>query len=112
MISIRITSPPVLRPKARLAIAVRVQMPERIPKITLDILFRKMPIHWINTIGRSNGNLYVFDAVAGQWLTTTFANQALARAGAQAVPTPLGVYYIGGELKPALRTPQIVIIEN
>ena len=51
MMSILITSPPVLRPKARLAIAVRVQMPERIPKITLDILFRKMPIHWINTIG-------------------------------------------------------------
>lgn len=59
-----------------------------------------------------SGNLYVFDAVAGQWLTTTFANQTLARAGAQAVPTQLGVYYIGGELKPALRTPQIVIIEN
>ena len=56
MMSILITSPPVLRPKTRLAIAVRVQMPERIPKITLDILFRKMPIHWINTIGRSNGN--------------------------------------------------------
>ncbi|MDY5512275.1 MAG: hypothetical protein SPG12_04430 [Eubacteriales bacterium] len=55
-ISIRITSPPVLRPKARLAIAVREQMPDRIPKITLDMLFRKIPIHWISTIGRSNGN--------------------------------------------------------
>ena len=56
MMSILITSPPVLRPKARLAIAVRAQMPDRMPKITLDMLFRKMPIHWINTIGRSNGN--------------------------------------------------------
>lgn len=70
--------------------------------------YLKQPIDWY----KFSGNLYVFDAVAGQWLTTTFANQALARAGAQAVPTPLGVYYIGGELKSALRTPQIVIIEN
>ena len=70
--------------------------------------YLKQPIDWY----KFSGNLYVFDAVAGQWLTTTFANKALARAGAQVVPTPLGVYYIGGELKPALRTPQIVIIEN
>lgn len=70
--------------------------------------YLKQPIDWY----KFSGNLYVFDAVAGQWLTTTFANQTLARAGAQAVPTPLGVYYIGGELKPALRTPQIVLVEN
>lgn len=68
--------------------------------------YLKQPIDWY----KFSGNLYVFDAVAGQWLTTTFANRALARAGAQVVPTTLGVYYIGGELKPALRTPQIVII--
>lgn len=68
--------------------------------------YLKQPIDWY----KFSGNLYVFDAVAGQWLTTTFADQALARAGAQVVPTTLGVYYIGGELKPALRTPQIVII--
>ena len=70
--------------------------------------YLKQPIDWY----KFSGNLYVFDAVAGQWLTTTFANQTLARAGAQAVPTSLGVYYIGGELKPALRTPQIVIVEK
>lgn len=70
--------------------------------------YLKQSIDWY----KFSGNLYVFDAVAGQWLTTTFANQALARAGAQAVPTPLGVYYIGGELKPALRTPQIVLVES
>lgn len=70
--------------------------------------YLKQPIDWY----KFSGNLYVFDAVAGQWLTTTFANQALARAGAQVVPTTLGVYYIGGELKPALRTPQIVIVEK
>lgn len=70
--------------------------------------YLKQPIDWY----KFSGNLCVFDAVAGQWLTTTFANQALARAGAQAVPTTFGVYYIGGELKPALRTPQIVIVEK
>lgn len=70
--------------------------------------YLKQSIDWY----KFSGNLYVFDAVAEQWLTTTFANQALARAGAQVVPTTLGVYYIGGELKPALRTPEIVIIEN
>lgn len=70
--------------------------------------YLKQSIDWY----KFSGNLYVFDAVAGQWLTTTFANQALARAGAQAVTTSLGVYYIGGELKPALRTPQIVLVEN
>lgn len=70
--------------------------------------YLKQPIDWY----KFSGNLYVFDAVVGQWLTTTFANQALARAGAQAVPTTFGVYYIGGELKPALRTPQIVLVEN
>lgn len=70
--------------------------------------YLKQSIDWY----KFSGNLYVFDAVAGQWLTTTFANQALARAGAQAVPTPLGVYYIGGELKPALRTPEIVLVEK
>ena len=70
--------------------------------------YLKQPIDWY----KFSGNLYVFDAVAGQWLTTTFANQALARAGAQAVPTTFGVYYIGGELKPALRTPQIVLVES
>lgn len=70
--------------------------------------YLKQPIDWY----KFSGNLYVFDAVAGQWLTTTFANQALARAGAQVVPTTLGVYYIGGELKPALRTPEIVLVEK
>ena len=56
--------------------------------------------------------LLFFDAKKGKWLNTTFADKALARAGAQVVDTPLGTYYIGGELKPAVRTPQIVMIEG
>ena len=69
--------------------------------------YLKQPIDWY----RFSGNLYEFDCKKGEWLPTSFAHKALARAGAVAVATPLGVYYIGGELKPAVRTPQIVICE-
>ena len=36
--------------------------------------YLKQPIDWY----KFSGNLYVFDAVAGQWLTTTFANHRSA----------------------------------
>ncbi len=65
------------------------------------------PIEWY----RFSGNLYVYDAARNQWNKTKLAHNSLARAGAAAVPTAKGVYYIGGELKPALRTPQIVLIK-
>ena len=68
--------------------------------------YLKQPIGWY----RFSGNLYEFDTVKGAWAKTVFASESLARAGAVAVPTRLGVYYIGGELKPALRTPQIVLV--
>lgn len=68
--------------------------------------YLKQPIGWY----RFSGNLYEFDTAKGAWVKTTFASESLARAGAVAVPTRLGVYYIGGELKPALRTPQIVLV--
>lgn len=70
--------------------------------------YLSQPIEWY----RFSGNLYEFDTVHGKWLATTFASRLLARAGAQAVATPYGTYYIGGELKPALRTPQIVLVHN
>lgn len=64
------------------------------------------PIGWY----RFGGSLYEFDTAKCEWLPTRFADSALARAGAAAVPAPVGCYYIGGELKPALRTPQIVLL--
>lgn len=70
--------------------------------------YLNQPIDWY----RFSSNLYEFDCEKGEWLPTSFANKALARAGAVVVPTPLGVYYIGGELKPAVRTPKIVIVES
>lgn len=60
---------------------------------------------------RFGDNLLRYDVAAGRWLRPAMCDSRLARAGAQAVATPLGVYYIGGELKPAVRTPQICIIK-
>lgn len=57
-----------------------------------------------------SGNLHELDLVTQKWKPTHFADKALARAGAMAVPTTLGTFYIGGELKPSVRTPQIVLI--
>lgn len=68
--------------------------------------YLKQPIEWY----RFSGNLYKYDTVKGKWLSTRFASKGLARAGAQAVATQKGVFYIGGELKPAVRTPQIVAV--
>ncbi len=68
--------------------------------------YLKQPIGWY----RFSGSLYEYDTMANNWIATTFSSPSLARAGAQAVPTSMGTFYIGGELKPALRTPQIVII--
>ncbi len=68
--------------------------------------YLKQPIGWY----RFSGSLYEYDTRANNWIATTFSSPSLARAGAQAVPTSMGTFYIGGELKPALRTPQIVLI--
>lgn len=69
--------------------------------------YLKQPIAWY----RFSGNLYTFDTAHSRWQPTVFASSALARAGAQPIPTKYGVFYIGGELKPALRTPQIVLLK-
>lgn len=68
--------------------------------------YLNQPISWY----RFSGNLYEYDVEKGAWLKTRFADNGLARAGAQMVVTQKGGFYIGGELKPALRTPQIVIL--
>lgn len=67
--------------------------------------YLKQPISWY----KFNGNLQEYDAIANKWVTIC-SSSGLARAGAQAVPTSVGTFYIGGELKPALRTPRIVIV--
>ncbi len=69
--------------------------------------YLKQPISWY----KFNGNLYEYDVVTDKWITIGSSSR-LARAGAQVVPTSTSTFYIGGELKPALRTPQIVIISK
>ena len=68
--------------------------------------YLKQPVEWY----RFSGNLYVYDTTKKGWQNMAFADRGLARAGAQAVPTQLGIFYIGGELKPSVRTPQIVLL--
>lgn len=68
--------------------------------------YLNQPISWY----RFSGNLYEYDVEKGAWLKTRFVDNGLARAGAQMVVTQKGCFYIGGELKPALRTPQIVVL--
>lgn len=56
--------------------------------------------------------LFTFDTKKGSWRPATFSSASLARAGAAAVPvTGMGCFYIGGEVKPTLRTPQIVLVK-
>ena len=70
--------------------------------------YLNQPISWY----RFSGNLYEYDVLSEAWVKTRFADKALARAGAQMVVTQKGCFYIGGELKPALRTPQIVVLQD
>lgn len=66
------------------------------------------PIGWY----RFSPLLLTFDTRRQAWLPAGFASASLARAGAAAVPVPdMGCFYIGGEVKPTLRTPQIVLIK-
>ena len=70
--------------------------------------YLNQPISWY----RFSGNLYEYDVLSEAWVKTRFADKGLARAGAQMVVTQKGCFYIGGELKPALRTPQIVVLQD
>ncbi len=62
------------------------------------------PVDWY----RFNGRMLTYDTSEGKWLTPAPSDKRLARAGAQAVVYEGRIYYIGGELKPAVRTPDIV----
>lgn len=67
------------------------------------------PIGWY----RFSPLLYEYDTRLGFWLPTVFSHPSLARAGAAVVPVPdMGCFCIGGEVKPTLRTPQIVMIKK
>ena len=54
-----------------------------------------------------NGRLLAFDTKREQWHLVQ-KNQLYARAGALLTTDGEYIYYIGGELKPGIRTPEIV----
>lgn len=69
--------------------------------------YLKQPISWY----RFSGHLLFYHTGDGRWQPTTFADRRLARAGAQLVQVaPHTLLCIGGELKPSVRTPEIVKI--
>ena len=69
--------------------------------------YMKQPAEWY----RFNNRLMVFDTVSEQW-SIVQQNSLYARAGALLATDGNALYYIGGELKPGIRTPQIVRIES
>lgn len=70
--------------------------------------YLKQPVAWY----RFNATPLVFNAKTLQWLKPTMADSRLARAGAMLIAIAENQFlYIGGELKPGVRTPQILRIE-
>lgn len=57
-----------------------------------------------------NGNLLRYDITKCAWEKNTLCDPRLARAGAQLVKWGDRYFYIGGELKPSVRTPEILLI--
>lgn len=68
--------------------------------------YLKKDIPWY----RFNGNMLCYDIAKGEWEKTSFHDSRLARAGAQMVKWGDTYYYIGGELKPSVRTPEILLV--
>ena len=60
---------------------------------------------------RFNDRLLVFDTRSEQWEIVA-RNSLFARAGALLATDGENLLYIGGELKPGIRTPEIVSIEG
>lgn len=70
--------------------------------------YLKQPVAWY----RFNATPLVFNAKTLRWLKPTTPDARLARAGALLVGIAANqFFYIGGELKPGVRTPQILRIE-
>lgn len=68
--------------------------------------YLSQPVAWY----RFNPLLLCFDVVSRRWKSPQMSSPYLARAGAQAVAIGTDLYYIGGELKPGVRTAEIVRI--
>ena len=69
--------------------------------------YLKKDISWY----KFNDNLLVYSLNSGKWETPFPESPLLARAGGQVVMRGHTLYYIGGELKPGLRSPGIVKVD-
>ena len=69
--------------------------------------YLKKPVEWY----RFNADMLVFDLKSQSWLPVPATDARLARAGAQLVCAHGKCIYVGGELKPSVRTPEIVEID-
>ena len=65
--------------------------------------YLRQPVEWY----RFNPQLFLYDADTDSWTATSLSSPHLARAGAAMVFCNGAVYYIGGELKPGIRSPQV-----
>lgn len=69
--------------------------------------YLKQDIEWY----KFNGNLFAYDIHAQKWMSLNSQNYSkLSRAGAAFVNVKGKLYYIGGELKPSVRTPEIISV--
>ncbi len=59
---------------------------------------------------RFNGYLLQFDLACEEWNIPAFYDKRLARAGAQLVQWDDKFFYVGGEVKPGVRTPEILLL--
>ncbi len=68
--------------------------------------YLKKPVSWY----QFNGDLLLYNIKKGEWEQVKVSDARLARAGAQLVRVGNKCFYIGGELKPSVRTPEILQI--
>ena len=69
--------------------------------------YLKKDISWY----KFNNSLLIYNLKTEQWEIPSPENALLARAGAQVALRGHTLYYIGGELKPGLRSPSIVKVD-
>ena len=65
--------------------------------------YLKQPVEWY----RFNGTLMLFNAKTNSWTETNLSSPHLARAGALMVRANNAIYYVGGELKPGVRSAEV-----
>ena len=65
--------------------------------------YLKQPVEWY----RFNGTLMLFNAKTNSWTETNLSSPHLARAGALMVRANNAIYYLGGELKPGVRSAEV-----